>query len=313
MQIRGRQSRPIRWVHHTLGISASLAVLGSVASPGQAQGPLDMFGSHYGGVRTPRIAPQSWVSFSAMLLTQLDGRWDPLRNDGSFINYDSLQTTVGYNYVTGGHQFVFNNALPRGTAITVATSAHIGWTCDECVVRPVQDALHNFLQIPHVARQGVASTNVLAGLDVQALVWPRRGRWAVGPHASFGTYHREVGATALGRIPWSPWRLGRFILMPQITVGVLGSKGIKPRKVGDRLDAEYWSVRGTVEWAETLGFSAVWSDGIFIDESELLLSGYFTAQLTARNWLRLEFVNDLLNDKDRGPTGGGRVVWSYRH
>ena len=298
-----------------LALSAALLAL----HPAAAQAPLDIFGTHFGGTRTPVKAPQWWVSANFMLITEFDGRWEDSATAVFFPDvpeldrYDSLRTTAGYNYLTVGGQRVANNVrlggiLPQFTAVTYASSLHIGVT-DDSWIQGAQNALHNFRGVTQIKRDHVSEGDILGGVDAQVLVWPQRKGWAIGGQGSLTTFHKEAAVTAVTRIirPFGV-NLHHFRLNVAATKGWIWNS-VKPERVAARLDDSYWSVRVSVEHADAFGLSWTRSSGIFKGEDEDFISAFFSAQLGATSWLRFEFVNDIVGNKDRGPTGGVRIAY----
>ena len=286
------------------------------SAPAAAQGVLDLFGSHFGEVRNPSLAPQIWGGVNFMLLTQFDQRYDPQRAAAGelypFDQYDDLETTVGYNYGTVGAQRAFMRSF-LGKPISVEASLHGGVTHDK-VTRAAQDFIHDFLEDPRVYRGHVSDDEPLVGLDGRAIVWLKS--WlGVGPHGAFGTFHREVGATATAR---KRTPAGGWLFAGQLRIGKVFPSSIRPARVGDAMEGGYVAGQVTAEWVDVIGVSLWLSEGIFRDESDFLFSAYVMVPLGARWRFRFETVNDMFSDilgrglRDHGPTGGVRLAFVRR-
>lgn len=268
--------------------------------------PLDVLGSHYGSLRRPMRASSTWGGLRFLLLTQFDQAWTT-PTSGVFKQYDQLDTSIGYNYATFGHQWYFDLKKAGQWSMTLAASGHIGIADDSIATAPIQTALHKFLGWPHVYRPKTWDHHWGIAGDFEALLWPNE-RFAFGAHASLGTYHNEIALQAHAvDLPWgwSRWSLSA-------TAGVIPARRwIAPVEVSSRLNRGYASVRGTFEHPGIGGVSFVGSSGIFQGEYEILMSAFLDIEVNARHRVRVEFVNDVINcTKDRGPTGGGSVTWT---
>ena len=295
-------------------LALAVVVLAWTAPVG-AQAPLDIFASHSGASRRPAIANQWWVSATALLLTEFDGRFaDPDRDVypefPEFLRHADLRTSVGYNYLTYGRNRIVEEKvekwlgfLPANSPLTVAWSLHAGATKDTLVLAQGQAGLHDFRGVTHNYRPRLEEGYLLLGIDVEALLWPGERWYAFGGHASFGTFHSEQGLTAIASD-----RSGRTKSYLALTTGRITTAGTGPAPVTDALDSFYWSLRGSIEHTDRYGVSIGYSEGIFPNEPELLISLHVAVQLDDRLWLRIEHVNDLAGSKDRGFSGGLRIA-----
>ena len=307
----GRRSagRPMRTIERVgrgwmIGLALGLAL--ALAPPGAAQevvaAPLDLFGAHFGAARQPSRAPVWWTGVSILSLTQFDGRWTS-PTSGQFIQYGDLATTVGYIYATGGLTALFETALPWPA--TMSASLHLGGTNDGPPLA-VQSAIHDLLGVPHVFREHRSDTTVLAGVDGEVLVWPTS--WiALGASGSFGTFHRELGA----RLHLLDLPISCTGLIGSLSAGgawLYGTGGLRPERVAPHVRSTgYASASGMLYHPRIGGLQLAWTSNLYDERPELLLGIFLDAPLSDRFRFRAEFVNDLLLDKDRGPTGGGRT------
>lgn len=292
-------------------------LLAGALLPVEGQAPLDVLGTHFGAVRRPVIANQAWLAGSAMLVTEFDGRLEadvPLPGNPPFIRHDNLDTTVGYNYVTVGGNWVATNNLqtwvswlPTPTALTLAGSIHVGWTDDPWLTRRAQNALHDFRGVTRNPRDGSSDGHAIHGFDLEALVWPERKWLAIGGHVAVGGGRHEEAAAKMALV-------FRNFVQGHVTVThgwIRTSSG--PPGIASKLNDTYWALTGNLQFRERYGVSVGYDTGLFPGEREVLISLFLGVDVYS-NWrVRGEFVNDLLGGKDRGPTGGGRlaIVYSY--
>ncbi len=321
-------------LRHAAGTARTLRVLWVfsvtlAADPAAGQLP-DAFARHFGASRTHEVGIRWSVGMGIMLLTQFDSRWvegldayDPARGPEMYDQFDDLRTTVGYNYVSLGAQRSWPNVGPGGTAV-LSASITGGVTSDE-YTRTGQNGLHDFRRFPHVQRATVDDGVHLYGGELEASYWWRLHFWGIDldlhPHLGGGwsSYHREATASAAIGV-----RALLFRLQGGLTGGLLyGRSGIQPAAVGTRLDDSYWSFDVSLAFDRTRygsaaayipsgGFAVTRSSGIFVGQPETLLSVFFDFPSFSNDSFRLEVVNDLLADKDRGPTGGLRLTYVHR-
>lgn len=293
------------------------------ASPAQAQ-LADAFAGHFGASRTYETGIRWSASLGVMLLTEFGSRWVP---DGEvYWQYDSLRTTVGYNYLSGGAQRSWRVG-PGGLAV-LSGSLTAGFTSDR-FTRAAQDALHDFRRFPHVQRGDVHDRAVLHGVELEAMYWWRFrptlfGRAVdldVHPHLGgvWSSYHREGSAGAAAGV-------GFWILRLQAGAfrGLLYDRAeIRPAAVARRLQDGYEKLDVSLFFDRSRyapgaryflsgGAALSWSSGVFIGQRERLLSLFVEFPVRSTRTVRFEFVNDLVNDKDRGPTGGLRLTYVAR-
>ena len=294
-----------------------------LAAPTGAEAQLaDAFAGHFGGTRTRESAVDWSASLGVLLLTQYGSRWKPAPSE-AITDYDQLQTTVGYNYLAGGMQRSWLTG-PGGMAV-VEASGSFGITSDK-LTHYAQDGLHDFRRFPHVQRPAVDDGIMLYGGEVEAAYWWSWRPWVLTLDlyptlgGGWSSYHREVSAgigASLG--------LWKIRASGGLTKGWLyGQGGIDPAAVGSRLTDGYWKWEALLAFDRTkygaltafiptVGAGVSGSTGIFQSESELLMSVFFEFPAFVSNdtW-RVETVNDLLGDKDRGPTGGLRITYVAR-
>ena len=249
--------------------------IGLAPDAASGQSPLDIFGSHYGGYRTPSVAPESWIAGSVMLLTQYDGRWSEYGTEPiPWESYDGLSTSAGYNYLTFGFQRVLSNrplcCFTDRTAHTYAVSVHVGITGDSLLASRLQGAFHDFRRIPHVYRGHVSDGSPILGVDAQWLIWPSRRDWAFGLQGSLGSHHRELSGVLFARLKYQTPRLFDWAPHAQfswmLTAGRVGSKWVLPERVSERYGTQYWSLRMGWDVEDTFGASLVYTHGLFEGE-----------------------------------------------
>lgn len=302
-----------------------LAVPGQFVFPTSASGQLsDAFASHFGASRVREPTPLKSAGVGIMLLTQYGSRWkDPPIGTDTVTDYDQLGTTVGYNYLTAGVQKVLPISSPCTCSLVYGVAGMLGVTSDR-LTRTGQDALHNFLRYPHVRRRAVANGDLIAGLDGDASLW-RSFYWSsltldlfVNAGVTEATHHGEAsGGLGVGVTAW--------LLRVQGSVHKAWwvNRSIVPGAVGNQLKSDYWMASGLVALDRTrypviggvlpaAGVGVTWSSGLFPGEEELLMSVFLEFPGGSNDTWRFEFVNDALKDKDRGPTGGLRVVYVAR-
>jgi hypothetical protein len=305
-----------------LGAIAFLIVFGQ-AAPTQAQpaaAPLDLFSTHFGGARQPVRASGVWGGASVLSLTQFDGRWredataspDPLPPGAEFERYGDLDTTVGYVYGTLGRSWLVQDVrLPWGEPfeMTVSSSLHGGRTSDS-PPRKVQDGIHDLLGVTHVLRDHVSDGDLLLGGDFEVLAWPSglfSGHLALGVSGSWGTFHRELGA----RVHVMDVRICGLRAGASAGAALLSPTGTQPERVAAMVRSDWYHSFGfSLTHPQIGGLQFTRSSNIYREKPEQLVSLFVDAPFDSRWRLRVEFVNDLLADKDRGPTGGGRIFVS---
>jgi len=311
-------SRLLRQACIGVALTASL-VLGQ---PQSVAGQLsDAFAAHFGSSRTRELGNLKAASLGFTLLTQYDSRWKD--NLGTIADFDQLATTVGYNYLTGGLQHSWLVNSPCTCTFVIGGSAIFGITSDR-LTEGAQDGLHNYLRYPHVRRGNVDNGDWIAGVDVDASLW----RSWYGSRISLdlfaylvataATHHGEQSAgLGFGINVWL------FRIQGSAHKSLWVDQSVEPAAVAIRLKSDYWAGSGliTVDRARlgalrdvlpSVGAAVTRSSGLFPGESEVLLSVFLEFPGGANDTWRLEFVNDALNDKDRGPTGGLRVVYVAR-
>lgn len=287
----------------------------------QAQLP-DAFVSHFGASRTREKADMWSGSAGILLLSQYGSRWKdpPAFPQDTVTDYDQLDTTVGYNYLTGGRQMSL--FLGRFTLVG-SLAGTVGVTSDK-LTKPGQDGIHNYMRYPHVRRGNVSSGDLMIGTDVEVGVWYSR-YWnpvtvdlMANVATTMATHHGEISAgLGLG--------LGWWIFRAQATAeqSLWIDQNIKPALVANRLKSSYWRWSGLVtidrnayrflkDLLPAIGAGVSSSSGLFPGEKEFLLSVFLEFPAGPNATWRFEHVNDVLKDKDRGPTGGLRVVYVRR-
>lgn len=307
-----------------LPLVGAVAVLISLGSGGHLQAqpsaaPLDLLSTHFGGARQPVRASGFWVGASVLSLTQFDGRWredaagnDPSTPGAEFEQYGELDTTVGYVYGTLGGSRLYRG-LPflwnQTFEVTVSGSFHFGETSD-APPRNVQDAIHDLLGVTHVFRDHKSDGDYLFGGDMEVLAWPSgrfSGHVALGVAGSWGTFHREYGA----RVHLTDLQVCGLRAAASAGGAWLSPAGIRPERVSPMVRSDwYHSFAFSLAHPQIGGLQLIRSSNIYREDPELLISFFVDAPLDSRWRLRAEFVNDLLADKDRGPTGGGRFFLS---
>ena len=105
---------------------------------------------------------------------------------------------------------------------------------------------------------------------------------------------------------------------------IFGHSSIGPALVATNLRDGYWRGQAYLAfdrnrfgrmtaYIPSFGLAVAFGPGHFVGEEEMPLSVFFEFP----SWLpndsfRLEAVNDMLLDKDRGPTGGVRLTYVWR-
>lgn len=302
---------------------AAVSLLLVHAQPLGAQLP-DAFAAHFGASRTRELTRMKSGSLGIMLLSQYGSRWkDPsVYPPETVTDYDQLGTTVGYNYMSAGLQ---HSWLLSSCPCTLVGSASgiLGVTSDR-VTKAGQDGLHNYMRYPHVRRGNVAGPDWMLGGDFEVALWyskywnPVSLDLFVNVEATVGTHHGEQ--TAGGGFGLSLWML-RVQGSAQKAFWV--DQSIVPGAVAASLKSGYWMASGLatidrtrygalLDVLPTIGGGLTYSSGLFPGETEMLLSVFLEFPGGSNNTWRIEHVNDVLNDKDRGPTGGLRVVYVAR-
>lgn len=305
------------------GVVAFICLV-TAAPPAEAQ-LADRFASHFGAARLRENGIRWSASAGLMLLSQYGSRWKDttVYAPGTVTDYGDLKTTVGYNYVSAGVQG--NWVSGRRGIIVVETSVTMGVTSDK-LSHSAQDGLHDFRRFPHVRRGDVTEGVILGGLGVEVAHWwswfPGRLQFDVYPSVgmTYSTFHREV---TYGVGAGFSFLVFRF--QTELSIGDLfGQSSIEPSEVGDILAESYatWGAsiafdrrrfRTLSSFVPSGGIAVSRSSGIFKNRPETLMSIFldFPSFFSNDSW-RIEHVNDLLGNKDRGPTGGVRLTYVAR-
>ena len=305
----------------TILVAASL--LASPLSALHAQLP-DAFASHFGASRTREIGDYVSASGGLMILTQYGSRWQdpaPIPPADPFTEYDQLKATVGYNYGTFGAQRSWTG-LGSITPV-VSFSGILGITSDR-VTKWAQNGIHDYMRYPHVPRRTVAGNHWMWGGDAEVSAWYSH-YWSLlsldlfaDLGATYASHHKEQRAgVGMGINIWVLRIQGAF--HKSISV----NNAIDPPAVKARLKSDYWMASGLVtldrnsyltlrDVFPTVGAGATYSTGLFPGETEFLLSVFLEFPAGPNDSWRIEHVNDVIKDKDRGPTGGLRVVYVRR-
>lgn len=314
----------------TLRVLCALLLL--TAPLGGAQLP-DAFFGHFGGTRTRELGVRWSVGVGAMLLSQYGHSWDGPPNvwngPQDFTNFDLLETTVGYNYGSGGVQLDW--PAPHGWWV-LEGSATLGVTSD-IITKSLQDAVHEFGRLPHVYRERVDSGDKLYGVEVVAAYWRSWPSATRGPSLDvfptlglmWSSYHSEVSAGVGFGFGFS-W----FRLQGSATHGWLYRRSsVAPALVAARLEPGYTRFQGSLALDRFRvgslagiiplpGLGLTWSSGIFPNERETLVSIFVDFPgLSGSDTFRIEHVNDVVKKtingvKDQGPTGGLRITYVRR-
>ncbi len=300
-----------------------------LAPPLEAQLPDSFFG-HFGSTRTREVGIDWSLSLGAMLVSQYGYRWEgPLNvwnSSQDFTQYDQLATTVGYNYLSGGYQWDW---AAGGGWLVLESSGTFGVTSD-VVTEWFQDEVHNFGRLPHVYRVPVDSLDLLLGVELAGSYWHA---WQFGSNSQFelfptlgaiwSSYHNEASVGIGAAVGF--WKV-RF--QGTAAYGLLFDRSsVKPPPVAARLEPDYirFQLSGAFDrnrvspaTARTFplpGGGITWSSGIFPQEEELLLSVFLDfPSFVPNHSVRIEHVNDLINgNRDKGPTGGLRIVYVARN
>ncbi len=228
---------------------------------------------------------------------------------------------MGYNYLTLGRQMI----RPLGSFTLVGSLAGTLGVTSDYLTKPGQDGIHNYMRYPHVRRGNVSSGDLMIGADAEMGVWYSM-YWspvtvdlmASGATTLLMSHH---GESSLGLGFGLSWWILRAQGMYQHSVWV--DQNIKPTRVANRLKSSYsrWSglvaidrnrYKSLKDLLPAIGGGVSYSSGLFPGEKEFLLSVFLEFPAGPNATWRFEHVNDVLKDKDRGPTGGLRVVYVRR-
>jgi hypothetical protein len=259
-----------------------------------------------------------------MILSEYGSRWQdplPLPPTLPFTHYDDLRTTVGYNYVTLGGQ---NAWLLPGPFTFVGNISGLGGVTSDWLTEFGQDGLHSYMRYPHVHRGTVEGLGGMWGAEIEASLW-YSGYWTpvsldlmVDFGASEGSHHGQGRVGAGFGMNWWLLRIQGSALK-----SLWVKTSVEPTLVANQLKSDFWMASGLIALDRNayralsnvvpgVGAGVTYSSGLFPGEPELLISAFLEFPAGSNNSVRLEHVNDVIKDKDRGPTGGLRVTYVVR-
>jgi hypothetical protein len=284
--------------------------------------------AHFGASAYPDIEPATYVGLNLDRFTRFGKEVD---DAGNFLwaPYNGIDRTIGLNTAL----LSLSAQSRRAPSVIYRMVAQVGYSANE-PTKGVQNFIHDRMNLRHVP-DSLVREGFDFGAALDATRWTRIGgprlRWVppafVGGGVSLSTVHQEAFVqTGLRSFVRASRPLGVSLM---VRAGVVAGGSAFPDRA---LERAYASAQASTQlglWQLADRYATNWPPvlrwlSVLVPDVELSYStdtGFFrglngkplpeTFIAGRASWLddlvHFETWNDTINDKDQGPTGGGRV------